>query len=225
MLIIADTETTGREPPEAIELAWIDIVPGTWTAGSFWFQQYYKPQLGSSFGALATHHILDSELVNQQPSADAKLPKETRYMIGHNVDYDWEVVGKPDVRRICTLAIARSMYPSLDSHKLGALLYAFSSNQSETRAQLKNAHSAMADVKFTLEILQHMLKEAAERGARLETAEDLWQFSERCRVPTIITFGKYKGQLIKDLPRDYKMWCLRQPDFDPYVLKAMKETL
>jgi exodeoxyribonuclease X len=225
MIIIADTETTGREPPEVIELAWIEIVPGSWLKGSFHFQQFFKPLQGSAFGALSTHHILDEELVNQQPSVDAKIPKEVRYMIGHNVDYDWEALGKPDVRRICTLAIARSMYPSLDSHKLGALVYAFSSNHSETRAQLKNAHSAMADVAFTHTILQIMLLEAAERGARLETSEDLWKFSERCRIPSIITFGKYKGHAIKDLPRDYKMWCLRQPDFDPYVLKAMKDTL
>lgn len=225
MLIIADTETTGREPPEVIELAWKEIVPGTWATGTCFFHQFFKPTVGSCYGALATHMIHDEELQNNVPSSEAKLVPEVRYMIGHNVDYDWEALGKPDVRRICTLAIARSMYPSADSHKLGAVAYMLSKNYSVTRNALKNAHNAAADVEMTHLILQAMLSEATDRGARLETSEDLWKFSERCRVPTVMAFGKYKGQLIKDLPRDYKMWCLRQPDFDQYVLKAMKETL
>jgi len=225
MIVIADTETTGREPPEVIELAWVQLTPGTWDLGTFQLREFFRPTQGSCFGALSTHHILDEELQANRPSVDAKLPKEVRYLIGHNVDYDWEALGKPDVRRICTLAIARSLYPSVDSHRLSAMMYYFSKDYSETRRRLKDAHSAMHDVQFTHLILQCMLTDARERGARVDTVEDLWAFSERCRVPTIMAFGKYKGKTIAELPRDYKMWCLRQPDFDQYVLKAMKESL
>jgi len=223
MLVLADTETTGREPPEVIELAWIQITPGTWDKATFYFHQFYKPINGSCFGALATHHIHDEELVNNQPSVDAKLPKDTTYLIAHNADYDWQALGSPvHVKRICTLAIARALCPELDSHKLGALAYAFSKNYSLTRQQLKGAHSAAADVELCYSILVELISKATAKGETLATAEDLWKFSERCRIPTVMAFGKHKGMLIKDLPKDYKAWCLRQPDFDPYILKAMR---
>ena len=63
------------------------------------------------------------------------------------------------------------------------------------------------------------------KGLSFLTAEQLWEFSEKCRVPKIMAFGKHKGLSIAQLPRDYKMWCLRQPDMDIYVQKAIKESL
>lgn len=223
MIVVLDTETTGRTPAEVIELAWVTITEGVWTKAAIYKHQHYKPEVGSCFGALATHHIHDDELVNYPPSKEARIPADITYIIGHNIDYDWEVLGKPEhVKRICTLAMARALHPELDSHKLGALAYAFSKNYSSTRQQLKGAHTAAADVELCYGILVELIDKAKAKGETLKTAEDLWNFSERCRVPTIMSFGKHKGLPIKDLPRDYISWCLRQPDFDPYVIKAMK---
>jgi exodeoxyribonuclease X len=36
-----------------------------------------------------------------------------------------------------------------------------------------------------------------------------------------MTFGKWKGTPVKDVPYDYKRWLLGQPDVDPYLRKAL----
>lgn len=225
MIYITDTETNGQEQLEVIELAYTQV-----TASLVALQETittrYKPKLGSSYGALLAHGILDSELENCPPSSEAKLPTNTTYIIGHNIDYDWGALGKPPVKRICTLAMARKLLPALDSHRLGALYYFFFGKTADVRERLKEAHSAGADVFFTYNVLWKLMEVGKEQaGKQLDSVEDLWAFSEWCRVPDVISFGKHKGSKIADLPRDYKAWCLRQPDFDPYILQAIRSTM
>ncbi len=50
----------------------------------------------------------------------------------------------------------------------------------------------------------------------------VWQFSEKARIPKILTFGKHKGTAIQDIPADYKRWLLNQPDVDPYLAQALR---
>ena len=110
--IIFDTETTGLEAPEIIEAAWLEVnslAPMTYGAC---FEQRYRPSKPISIAALATHHILDEELVDCPTSSEFALPQHVDYLIGHNIDFDWTVIGMPDVRRICTLSLARAVWPS-----------------------------------------------------------------------------------------------------------------
>ena len=214
-LLIIDTETNGFEPQEVIELAWANSVTAS--------ESRYKPSNTTTWGALAVHNILPFELADCPPSSTAQLPSGVEYIVGHNVDFDWAALGKPAIKRICTLAIARKLYPELDSHKLGALYYAFNGATAETREELRSAHSALADVYFCKNILEYMLKDRAP-GVSLDRPEELWRFSEACRIPDTMTFGKHKGMAIKDLPKDYKAWILRQPDMDEYVIKAVEAT-
>ena len=78
--------------------------------------KFYIPGKPITLGALATHHIMDEELVDCPPAASFTLPGQLDYMIVHNVDFDWEVIGKPEINRICTLVLARKLLPSLDNH-------------------------------------------------------------------------------------------------------------
>lgn len=41
-------------------------------------------------------------------------------------------------------------------------------------------------------------------------------------MPTTFTFGKHQGEKIADVPLDYIHWMMRQPDVDPYLMKAMR---
>jgi len=214
IVLTVDTETNGTEKPEVIELAYAAPSEVAYCAR-------FKPQVPSTSGALSVHHILPEELENCPPSSEAKLPF-CDYVIGHNIDYDWEALGKPPVKRICTLAIARTLYPEADSHKLGAMYYLLRGATAATRASLQSAHSAIADVYFCQEILQLMLKEKRPDLLHVDP-EALWEFSEDCRLPRIITFGKHKGTPIIDLPGDYVAWMKRQPDMDPYVIAALKK--
>jgi exodeoxyribonuclease X len=221
--LVIDTETNGREPPEVIELAY--GVPFEGRLENI-VEERFKPVQGSTNGALATHHILDYELEECRSSGEAKLPAGVQYIIGHNVDYDWEALGRPAVKRICTLAIARKLYQTVDSHALGAMLYTLS-NGDFARARLATAHTAVTDIWICNFILVQMIQQLtpAYPPVLLEDSNALWEFSEWCRVPDFISFGKHKGLRISALPRDYKQWILRQPDMDEYLKKAVRETL
>lgn len=216
--IIFDTETTGINEPEVIEAAFLSVLNPFSLGITSEYCQRFKPSKRIELGALATHHILDEELADCPPSSEFRLPDGIEYIIGHNVDYDWKVIGEPPVKRICTLALCRRLFPEADSHSQSAMIYMM--RRHKARDMLKNAHAALDDVKNCRIVLDVCLDKI---GATQETTwEDVWQFSEKARIPTVMTFGKHKGVAIKDVPSDYKAWLLRQPDIDPYLIKAIR---
>lgn len=212
---IFDTETTGKIDPVIVEAAWIKIDSFSPLLTSSSFNQRYNPGKKSEYGALAIHNILDEELLDCPPASEFQLPDDTQYIVGHNVDYDWNVINQPNIKRICTLALARRIWPELDSYNQSALLYFIEGH--EARDKLKNAHSALADVK-NCEILLRAICNKLE----ITSAEELWNKSELARVPTHINFGKHKGSIISEIPKDYKEWLLKQVDVDPYLRKALE---
>lgn len=213
-ILILDTETTSKDDAVIIEAAWLELISlAPFVALNPWCSRY-NPGKPIALGALATHHILDEELVNCPPSSTFTLPASTKYIVGHNVDFDWKAIGSPDVKRICTLALARRHFPDLDSHSQGAILYYIHRNLAKDL--LKNAHSALADVNICGLILKRICEDL-----NIKTIEELWDRSELARIPLIMPFGKHKGELLKDIPMDYKSWLLRQDDVDPYLRKAL----
>ena len=219
MIVILDTETTGLvEPIEAIEVAWQEIVYGHSfnSKSDLSFLQRFKPSKPIEFGALATSHILMSELEECEPSSNFKLPEEVEYIIGHNIDYDWRVIGKPNVKRICTKAMATYLIKDIGSYSQSALLYYFLGDPA--KPLLKNAHNAKDDVFNCFTLFIYLIDSIKED---VSTIELLWEFSEKCRIPTIMPFGKHKGEAIKTIPYDYKQWLKRQDAVDPYLLKAL----
>ena len=154
--------------------------------------QRYNPGKPITLGVLATHHIIDEELVECPPAASFTLPGHMDYIIWHNVDFDWEVIGKPEVKRICALALARKLWPDLDSHNQSALLYYL--ERATAREQVRNAHSAIIDVVICAVILDHICQQLD-----VKTIEDLYTESEKARAPKTMPFGKHKGMLLADL--------------------------
>ena len=213
--LIFDTETTGFQPPvEVIELAWISW-PNT---DELEFCSYYKPSKPIEFGAMATHHITADMLEEAEPAtlAPTHLP-QANYLIGHNVDFDWEVMGRPAGSRICTLALSRSLWPECDSHKLTALYYFLNGTSPSVKATVQGAHRALDDVLMTRNILHHIIKKL-----NVHDLERLYAASEDARIPKIMTFGKFKDQPISAVDRGYANWYRRQTDTDPYVIEAFR---
>lgn len=215
---IFDTETTGTAQPDIIEAAWLQLDDVSTLNVVQEFEQRYQPTHSISLGALAVHHIYDEELANCPPCSDFKFPTHANYMIGHNVDYDWNVAGQPDVKRICTLALSRYVLPQLDSHSQSALMYYFF--RPHARERLKAAHSALADVHNCRYILKKLLSLLPQPP---QNWEQLWELSELARLPRIMPFGKHKGTAIADLPLDYQDWVLRQDSMDPYIKLAIQK--
>ena len=214
--IIFDTEATGINEPVIIEAAWIAVDNlSPFTLGET-FHQRYQPGKPITLGALATHHIMDEELVDCPPASSFRLPEDLQYLIGHNIDFDWQAIGQPEVKRICTLALSRKVWPEVDSHSQSALLYFL--ERKTARARLRDAHSAVADVGICGTILDHLCKKL-----NINSMESLWEASEKARLPTHMTFGKHKGLPLTEVPKDYVRWLLDQPHVDPYVRQAFME--
>ena len=53
----------------------------------------------------------------------------------------------------------------------------------------------------------------------------LYVFSEKCRIPEIISFGKHKGTPIWQLPQvPYVQWLLQSNDgLDPYLQETIRK--
>ena len=213
--IIFDVEATDKNDAVIIEAASLDVTSLTpFEVGNPWVQRY-NPGKPISLGALATHHIMDEELVNCPASSSFRLPAGTQYLIGHNIDFDWVAIGSPEVKRICTLALARSLWPDLDSHTQSALLYYF--ERDTAREQLRNAHSALADVWICSKIVGQIINKLHPISL-----DALWEMSEKARIPTTMPYGKHKGELISQVPTDYKQWLLRQDNVSGYLRKALE---
>lgn len=214
--VILDTETTGINEPDVIELAYVYMdspKDEKYTA----FSRRFKPRKPIELGAMAAHHIIDSD-VKPCPTWTGSWspPDPVDYLVGHNIDFDWAAIGKPNIKRICTLAIARHTYPSIDSHSLVALMYHLYP-QEFARGLVKDAHSALRDVDNTQRLLFALIQ-AIPNAA---TWEDVWQFSEKARIPTVMPFGMHKGTPLKGVPASYLTWLLKQPDVDPYLRQAI----
>lgn len=217
MALIIDTETNGLTHKEPIEVAWARV-SNDLKSKSLVSCRRFKPCEPIEIGAAAVHLIMPCELEGLPPSSEAfsVVPKDDVW-IAHNVDFDWEVLGSPDIKRICTLACARKLWPELGCHKLSALyLHLFGMNPAN-RDRLREAHAADVDV----EILFDVMTKVAD-AAECSSVEDLYSFSEQARIPDVMPFGKHRGTLIKDMPADYVRWLLGQEIEDAYLVKSLR---
>ena len=183
------------------------------------FDEYFSCPEPIALGALATHHILETDIA-EKPSFDTfRMPQGVQYLIGHNIDYDIKAVQKcqPDftVKGICTLALCRMVWPELP-HTLSAMYYHVMDDLELARKHLRHAHNAKADIYFTGVILKTLVEQLG-----IKDMNSLYIMSETARIPKYITFGKHKGTAIKDLDSGYVSWLLKQPDLDPYLRKAL----
>lgn len=222
--IILDTEThTLNGLPIEIAYAPIEIENGKLSLDKKQiFDQLYQVGQPISYAAMAVHHILESDLVGQPFYNEFQLPTQTTYIIGHNVDYDIAAIARCGVdvsqlKPICTLALARHVWENAEAHNISALIYLISKGSDKAREMLKGAHRADADIILTANILMHIIHQL-----NIQDIEQLYVASEQARIPKSITFGKYKGTAIQDLPADYIQWLMRQEDLDPYLRKALE---
>lgn len=211
-VLFIDTEVSSLETKECIQLAF----SGGETKGDYFF----KPVGEWEWGAIATHHILPADVEDRPPSETAaKSLPGSDYVVGHNIDFDCEVLGGlPGRKRICTLAMARSLWPKQKCHKLTALGYMVLGATNETREHIEAAHDASTDVFLCKAILTEVL---TQRGIQADDWEAIYQQSESDRIPKTMTFGKHAGSRLEDLPGDYVRWLLKLSDLDPYLRKAL----
>lgn len=226
--IILDTEThTLNGFPIEIAYAPIQVEQGKLSLdrNQIFDQLYSIGDEKISYAAMAVHHILESDLVGQPNFSTFTLPSETVYIIGHNIDYDIRAIQQcgvdtSHIKAICTLALARLVWPNAEAHNISALIYMISKGSAKAKEMLKGAHRADADIILTANILMHIIHQL-----NIQSIEELFEVSEDARIPRVINFGKHRGTAIVDLPSDYVSWLLRQEDLDPYLKKALEKKM
>lgn len=176
--------------------------------------------------AMAVHNILDSDLLGKPHYSTIELPfYSDGYIIGHNIDYDiacleLSLSRKLDVKRICTLALAREIWPQFSSHKLGALIYNIYGPTDYARNLVSSSHDAAVDIRNTAHVLS-----AICAHLRITNIEALYEASQAARLPKVMPFGKHKGKFLKDLPPAYLKWYLTTDRQDPYLSEAINNCL
>lgn len=232
--IIFDTETTGtdHQTDQIIEAAWLELPERPYQFAALQpvelphYHERFKPSVPISLGAQAVHHIICQDLVGCRESKEFALPAGPLLMIGHNVDFDWRMAGEnPEIKRICTLALSRFLFPDKDSHTQSAMMYLIArrnGREAQARELLRNAHAALDDVRNCAIVLRFLLQVAMDAGHAADTWDDVHALSEKARIPTVMPYGKHKGTPINQVPGDYKAWLLRQPDVDPYLAQALR---
>jgi len=229
--LIFDTELTDRKNGEIIEAAWLRLLPRADLAGTAdlidltifdeW-HSFFQPASPISFGSMAVHHILPEQLVGHPPSSTFELPSLTSYVVGHSIDTDWQAAGSPaQVKRIDTHAIAQWLWPDATGYSQTALIYMLEGATAETRAMVKNAHSALADVHLNYGLLRHILKLKPE----ITTWSELWTYSEACRIPRTCPLKRWDGVLLADMDDGAIRWCLDQHWLDPYFRTGLENVM
>ncbi|ATO20030.1 DNA polymerase III subunit epsilon [Acinetobacter sp. LoGeW2-3] len=228
--LIFDTETH-KLHGEIIEAAWMNVkLQDNRLSSDFQYygSQRYKPSEPINLVAMAVHNIVDEDLEDCLPSSKFQFPAgaEVEYLIGHNIDYDIEAVKRvgvdtSNIKPICTLAMARYLWPKLESYKLSVLAYFIHPRNEHKNARqlIKEAHGAFTDVQMTLLLLDEIRK---QRG--IHTFEELYEFSEMARYPTHIFYGKYKGWAIKDMDDKDIHWLMGKTD-DEYLRTSLENEL
>lgn len=208
--IFYDTETTGIKPDKdrVIEIAAFDPVR------NLTFEKLVNPGISIPAEATAVHHITD-EMVAKAPSF-AQIGQEfiefcadECVLIAHNNDaFDVHFLknecnrhglAMPEWKFFDTLKWARRYRPDLPRHTLQYLreMYGIPAN---------NAHRALDDV-----VVLHRVYELMTDDLGIDNVLALMNKPKDIQH---MPFGKYQGQPISTLPKDYVKWLIGSGVFE-----------
>lgn len=208
---IVDTETTGLDPSEdgVCELAGIFCENNGEELSRY--ESLVNPGREIPPDASAIHHLVDEDvaLAPDLPTAlKALLETPFDIWVAHNAAFDFGFLpafGRPV---LCTLRMARKLYPEAPKHSNQYLRYALKLQVPEAKGL--PAHRAMADVLVTKALLFHLLEEVAKQHPELDTFEKLVAWSQEPILEKICWFGnKHRGVPWAEVPKTYLDWMLK----------------
>jgi exodeoxyribonuclease X len=230
---IIDTETTGKgADAQVIELAYMDLpaTPEEFVKARLEdlpiVHKFYGHTSPMELGALAVHKINPDKLEGLESFGGLEM-KADRMYVGHNVDFDTRMIGSEGAPRACTLAMARGLFPDLDSYTQGAVLLHVGkiTNRPYSWALdlIERAHTADQDVMNCARIFKLMVYMLLKRDvAGKLTWEDVYRFENDCRIPKVMPFGKFQGKPVTEVSKDWAEWYKGTESPDYYILTALR---
>lgn len=200
MLRVIDTETTSFEGG-IVEIASVDIEFGAICNP---MSDFVRPPEAIGFEAMAIHHITEDMV------ADAPFISEVigRYLgasvyVAHNAAFDKGKLPQIDAPWICTLKLARKLYPEFERHGNQYLRYRL--GLKPTLPEGLYAHRALYDCYVTAELLMYMGREAQW------TIREMREISASPSLLYRMRFGKHKGKTFEEVATEdkgYLRWLL-----------------
>lgn len=180
------------------------------------------PECQISPDAMGIHHITNQMVVNEPTLSEFmemhRYPFDVANPIiaGHNIAFDVRMIGKhiPAVHtRLCTLKLARVLWPDAENHKLQTLRYKFDLDAG-------TAHRAMGDV-----MTCHSLMKKVCQEYEIGLLGLLALVKRTLSLDSKMSFGKHKDEKLSDLPLPYVRWLLDKADIDPDLREALATRL
>lgn len=203
-ILLIDTETTGLKDPQVIEVSGIYLNDDLTLNSEFSVR--YKPTKDIELQAMIKHGITEEDLINEK-EYDFKLPENIKYLIGHNVDFDWLMIGKPEVKLIDTMSMARSIWPEAQMSLEYLTYYLTEKSKYKKLIELirENLHSSIFDCKLTFNLLKKIIE-----NTNADNIEKLYELSERSRIIDKMPYGKHKNVLLTEVPIEYLLWLYNE---------------
>ena len=195
--LIIDTETDQGRDPRPIQVATINVSTG------FEWMKYFNSGRSISPIVIRVHGITDDDVAGLErfDLAQFELPE---YLIGHNVRFDWRVIGSPSSKLICTVRLARVAFPEWryygQSKCIEQLIGA-----AEARQMTIAAHDALGDARMCYLLYKACCERLQIAPTDFAAAHNI---SNTAHPISKMPFGKHKGLLIKDVPMSYVKWML-----------------
>lgn len=160
--------------------------------------------------ASAVHHLTDEDVADAPSIDEAMMPffdDEFEFVVAHSCAFDRRFMDFGEAPWMCTLKLARAVYPDLPSHKNQYLRYALKLPKlvHSYHAQAA-AHRALYDSEVTTYLFQHLLTKATSE----EPIQKMLHVSNNPSLLKTCRFGKHKDKLWKDVPRDYLDYILNK---------------
>ncbi|WP_145579921.1 exodeoxyribonuclease X [Yersinia vastinensis] len=196
---VIDTETCGLEGG-IVEIASIDVVDGVLRNP---MSDLVSPDRPISIDAMVIHHITE-DMVEGKPRIAVAVRKyqDSPYYVAHNAPFDRGVLPEMGGQWICTLKLARMLYPDI-KHSNQYLRYALRLNVSVPDNLYP--HRALYDCYVTAALLQRIMQDSSW------SAEQMVELTQQPLLLQTFKFGKYRGKSIEQIARqdpDYLRWIL-----------------
>lgn len=215
---VIDTETTGLDPREdrVVELACVHAQVGVGLVDCW--STLINPGRPIPAEASAIHHLVDADVMGAPTLAEAQhrlWAEPFQAFAAHNAAFDFGFLDASDAPVLCTMRLARKLWPDLPQAGNQFLRYHFRLNIPETQGLA--AHRAEVDALVTAHLLLFELEEVLRRAKDPDSAtvEGLIAWVTEPMLQRLCRFGKYRGQPWAEVPKDYLRWALAKlPDMD-----------